>query len=221
MMENSQYPCLKSELFGKPFPFFTQNKNLGETYLQCEIYSPCLDPEGFPAFSLRTLKEKRAKGSPSRLLSYTVPPGFDKKQGKEVDKLANLLRREDPMIWVSKSLDFPLITVGDTDSLYKATIISIRDALRWQRYDFNPGNKVDVLVSKDKFAIFEIKGDRDEIWINPVSVHYLTDVELINPIKADLSKLDYPKEHWSGKTRTSLLNRALKYLEWSSFSKRI
>jgi hypothetical protein len=67
--------------------------------------------------------------------------------------------------------------------------------------------------------LFEIKGDKDSIWLEPKGIYEYSDVELQNPLKIDLNVLAgyYPSGKFSGEKRASEMNRALRQTEWRSF----
>ena len=58
-------------------------------------------------------------------------------------------------------------------------------------------------------------GDKNEMWLEPRGIFLNSDPNMMN--KIDKSFL-YPTERFSGDSKASAMNRALRKFEWKSFS---
>lgn len=221
---------LTNSMIGNYYPFFLSNEVLPDAYYLYAISSPSLSPDVVPYLSLKKISEKTRPsdytGNDSDILATIL--GYRKDiANRGVDLLKDVLRKDNPVI-DKNGYGFPLIEMESGNNIQKSLIIGLRDSLRWKVYNFSPGCFVDILWTPTQFMLFRILGEKrkkdgeEEIWLEPVGLYNNTDVELKNPISPlDLSKIDYPYDRWSGIAKASTLNRALKKLEWESFSRAV
>lgn len=219
--------CINNSMIGNCYPFFLSNFNLSDSYYLYRIYSPSLSPDLIPYLSLEKINEK-TKNEPHEkgadIISVCLG-GKKASSSKARDFVFSLVKKENPTAVEENNNDFPLIEMIGSNVLQKTLIINLRDALRWRVYRFIPDRYIDVLWTPTKFLVFKIKGTKTEtgeeaLYLEPVAMYNNMDVNLSNPLNIDLSKLDTPKEIFSGKSKASDLNRYLKKLEWGSFDRR-
>lgn len=208
-------------LIGHQYPFFLSNTKLSDSYYLYQVTTPTLSPDLVPYISLTKISEKTktdASGKTSDILSVCM--GNKKSsQGTKAEFLKTLIRNEELVI-VEEGKEFPWIEMMLGNNMQKSLIVCLRDSLRWKNYKFTPNHYVDLLWTSKDYLVFKIMGDGNSIWIEPVSAYRNTDVEMKNPISVDWSRINYPKEHFTGFAKASDLNRALKRLEWNSFDRR-
>ena len=215
--------CVNNSLIGNCYPFFLSNYNLSDSsYYLYRIISPSLSPDCIPYISLEKVSEK-TKNEPHEkgvdIISVCV--GKKVNGSKAGEFVQSLLKREEVSNVVENNTKFPLIEMINSNSPQKILIVGLRDILRWKIYRFLPGRFIDVLWTPTKFVVFKIIAvDQEAIGIEPVAVYNNNDVTLSNPLNVDLTKIDYPKEKFSGKSKASDLNRTLKRIEWGSFERR-
>lgn len=214
---------LVNSMIGEVYPFFLNNQSPSDSYYLYRIFSPKLSKDCIPYISLEKISEKTKNepyGHGSDILSICT--GSKKNiESKGIEYLNEyILKKECPVI-EKNGQEFPLIEMENGNGIQKSIIIGLRDSLRWKSYKFVSGRFVDILWTPKQFILFEIKEDKknDSIWMEPVGVYNNIDANLTNPLNVDLSKIDYPKTCWSGKTKASELNRVIKKLEWESFGR--
>lgn len=212
---------LTNSMIGNYYPFFLSNQELGDTHYMYEIVSPGLNNSCIPYISLKKVSEKTKSepyGRDMDILSICI--GNKKNiENTSVEFLNELLKKEEPVIKSAGNKNFPLIEMVNGNNLQKSIIVSLRDSLRWKLYKFMPGRYIDVLWTPTQFVVFKLVGDGDNISLTPVNAYNNLDISMVNPLKVDLSNLDYPKDVWSGKNRASDINRVIKKLEWESFNR--
>lgn len=209
-------------MLGMGYPFFLNNAKLKNSYYYYEICSPSLSEDLVPYVSLKkifekTVSEPRKHGSD--ILAMCLGSKKDiTAAGTSLVK--DILINRDAEV-VENGKEFPLIEMTEGNELQKALILGLRDSLRWKLYRFQAGRQLDLLYTPSEYVVFDICGDENEIWFEPKAVYKLDDVDQINPLEVgDLTKLEYPKEHFERKTgKISELNRMLKALEWKSFKR--
>lgn len=217
---------LVNSMIGNYYPFFLSNEHLNDSYYLYRLISPSLNPECIPYLSLEKISEKTKNKQPNgnNIDVLSICLGNRKNLSERAaEMVSNIIKRNekvDVVVDKNKDGEFPLIEMEQTNNIQKALIIGLRDALRWKLYKFLPGNYIDVLWTPTKFIVFEIKGSEDNLWIEPVGMYNNSDMNLTNPIKIDLSKIEYPTTKVSGKNKASDLNRMIKTLEWSSFTRK-
>lgn len=210
-------------MLGMGYPFFLNNSRLKDSYYYYEIYSPGLAEDLTPYLSLiktgeKTISEPKEHGSD--ILAICIGSKKDiVNTGKQF--VENIFMNRDTVV-EENGREFPLFEMREGNDLQKALIIGLRDSLRWKLYRFQAGRQLDLLYSPSEYVVFNICGDEDDtqIWFEPVAVYKLGDMEQRNPLKVDLTKLEYPREHFEKKAgKVSEINRMLKALEWKSFKR--
>lgn len=226
MREHHHY-CIKNSLLGNYYPMFLNNSNLGSSVYLYQLSTPGLSDKCVPLVSLEKVGEIVKHNDHFSATNYDMM-GIDilsvllnysdeNIESRGVDYLKSLLKREDPIVKGRGSNSFPTIEMGYDNNIQVSLIVNLRDELRWKCYRFYPERVIDILWSKDTFAVFKIEGNDDTISLTPVALYKNTDVTMKNPIPCDFK--DYTKLSFSGKTKTSDMNRAIKRLEWLSFDK--
>ena len=218
----NKYFNLTGTMLGNQYPFFLNNGNLSDSYYLYQITTPGLNENLIPYISMGKISEKTKSepyGKGSDILSVCL--GTKKGMpGTGVELLQDILKKENTKV-KNNGKEFPLIDMVEGNNMQKSMIIGLRDALRWKLYKFVPGRFVDLLWTSKDFIVLKICGDpKTGLWFEPVSAHRNTDVELKEPIRVDWGRINYPKEVFSGSSKASDINRALKRLEWSSFDRR-
>lgn len=214
--------CLINSMIGNYYPFFLSNADLKDSFYLYRIVSPSLSDECVPYLTLEKVGEKNKNDQPSKDIDVIAQIFNSKKnvESKAVDYLVDLLKKEQQPVIEKNGDKFPLIEMGMSNSIQKSVVVGLRDTLRWKFYRFYPGRFVDILWTPTKFVVFQIKGDDDKLWLEPVGMYRNIDVSLQNPIKIDLTKLDIPNTEVTGKNKASDLNRIIKSMEWGSFTRK-
>lgn len=225
-------PKLTNTMIGNVYPFFLNNQAL-KTYYLYQIVSPGALSDYTPLLTFQKICERTGDKDFSAVerkdycmygadIIATLLKSRKNIKAEAVKYLSEqILARGDgswqPTLY-ENDVNFPVFEMDWNNSVAKALIIGLRDALRWQQYRFAPGNKIDLLLTPTKFGVFEIKGDKEAIWLEPVGVFHNSDVEMKNPIAGvNMQELDWPKGKYVGATRASALNRVLRQTEWKSF----
>ena len=225
-------PKMYGTLIGNVYPFFLDNTSMKSYYLY-QVVTPEMLSDYTPLLTFRKISErtKPAEFSANEksmnhcdIIATLMHSrkGINKKAIEFLDK--EILTRPDDKkksnaTFYENGYDFPLFEMDNFSNTTKALIIGLRDSLRWNQYRFQPGSYMDIMLTGTKFGLFEIKGDKDSIWLEPRGIYEYSDVELQNPLKIDLSTLAgyYPSGKFSGEKRASEMNRALRQTEWRSF----
>ena len=211
-------------MLGTGYPFFLNNSNLKSSYYYYEIYSPGLTSELTPYLSLIKTNERivsEPHGHGSDILAMCLGTKKDIITAG-TSLVEDILSNRDTTV-VEKGREFPWFEMTEGSDLQKALIIGLRDALRWRLYRFQSGRQLDLLYTPTEYVVFDIWGDDgdENFWFEPVGVYKLDDVEQKNPLKVDLQKLEYPRDHFERKPgKISEINRMLKTLEWKSFKRK-
>jgi hypothetical protein len=213
---------LTGTLIGYQYPFFLGNTKLSDSYYLYQITTPALSPNTVPYLSMTKISEKTKSdpsGKGSDILSVCL--GSRKNiQETGVKFMQTVVKKEETSV-VGNGKEFPWVEMTLGNNLQKTMIVCLRDALRWKAYKFTPGHYIDLLWTIKDFLVFKIVGDgKDSIWLEPVSAYRNTDVEMKNPIPVDWTRINFPKEHFTGFAKASDLNRTLKRLEWGCFDRR-
>lgn len=225
MREHRHY-CTKNSLLGNYYPMFLNNSNLGSSVYLYQLSTPGLNNNCVPLISIDKVGEITRHNDFSStessmksidVLSVLLEHSDDNIESRGVELLKTLLKWENPVVVGRGSESFPGIEIGMDNNLQISLIVNLRDELRWRCYRFNPGRLIDILWSKDTFAVFKIEGDNDSISLTPVALYKNIDISMKNPIPYDFK--NYTPVSFSGKTKTSDMNRAIKKLEWLSFEK--
>ena len=229
-------PRFSGTLIGNKYPFFLNNSNLKESFYLYQVTTPKMLSDFTPLLTLTKVGEKTVKGqfcATEEHMNHAdiISTLLRLRNKKDLAKVAaeyletEILNREeqerngkDVVEVYENGYDFPLFEMDNSSNTTKAVIVGLRDALRWSRYRFYPGNYVDMLVSPTQFAVLKVvKAEGDGVKLTITGVYNNTDVTLSNPLNVDLASVDFPKDVFEGKTRASELNRALRAFEWRSF----
>ncbi len=214
---------LTGTLIGYQYPFFLGNTKLSDSYYLYQITTPALNEDLVPYLSMVKISEK-TKSDPSGKGSDVLSVCLGSKKNIQetgVEYLRGIVTRKEETEVKGNGKEFPWVTMTLGNNLQRTIIVSLRDAIRWKTYKFTPGHYIDLLWTVKDFLVFKICGDgKDCIWIEPVAAYRNTDVELENPIPVDWTRINYPKEKFSGFAKASDLNRSIKRLEWSCFDRR-
>lgn len=204
---------------GRSFPFFLDNRSFSSYYIY-QIISPGVSNDLTPYFSLHKISERTEKGeiygNDNNILSVIAGKKLSDKEC--VKFVEDLMKKDDPIVEINKN-GFPYIEIEETNNLQRVLITSLRDSIRWGRYKFADGKKIDILISPDEFLICNIKtnSNDDSIWLEPEAVYNIMDTNLTNPNK-DLKNVQYPSEKFTGKNKISDLNRTIKKFEYNMFN---
>ena len=208
---------LTNSLIGSYYPFFLSNPGYGnKQFLVYEIISPGLSPQYIPYITLKKLNEKTfsgMKGKEIDLLTYCT-------KMDPIEFTTKILKKDSAVVTSGKNptQDMPLVEMNSGNNIQKSLIVGIREQLRKDYYKLFPGKQVDILWGPGKYAIFNIAGDNDTLWLEPVGIfNTLTDMFMENPLN---QKLEKPKEVFTGKGKVIDLLRYIKRLEWESFGKK-
>ena len=188
----------KKSFFNKCYPFFLDNNDLGSAFYLYQVVSPALGRRNNPLISLKAVGEKTRQGDLDDLedlnLISTIKPG------------------KNPIVYLSKDIinrdknerkrDVRLINMGegkfpawDYNNLTTKTIIlGLRESLRNKFYKLTPGKKVDVLLTYNKFGVFEIKGKGNDMWLELKGVYSINDpgmMEKENYTENEITKLRF------------------------------
>lgn len=205
--------CLTDSLVGKRFPFFLNNFNFNEYYLY-ELNSPGLTKKCIPTFSLKMINEKTFKKGSSSLANLVLSEKADWQE------LERAIGKYKPEVVSNKEGDFPVYAMKETGNLQKSFILWLRDALRWKKYKFYVGNKIDVLISPDAYVVFTIAGDKqNNIWLEVENAYSVEDMTMSHPLNIDLSHITSQVmfEKWSRSGSASELNKFIRKLESTAF----
>ena len=213
---------LTGTFIGYQYPFFLGNTRLSDSYYLYQITTPALNSDLVPYLSMTKISEKTKSepyGKGSDIIS--VCTGLKKNiEEVSVKYLKAVTKKEDTEV-VGNGKEFPWVTMTLGNNLQKTIIVNLRDALRWRNYKFTPGHYVDLLWTSKDFLVFKICGDgKDSIWLEPEAAYRNSDVEMERQVTVDWTRINYPKEKFTGFAKASDLNRTLKRLEWSSFERR-
>lgn len=218
--------CIKNSLVGNYYPMYLNNINLGHSAYLYQITTPGLSEKLVPLISINKVGEITSEGDYSATennmmssdILATLIHSRDDIETKGMEYLSGLFKKDDPVLYFRGKEDFPAIEMGMDNNMQKSIIVNLRDELRWRCYRFYAGRYVDILWSPTQFAVFKICGNREEIWLEPVAVYENTDLGLHNP--KEFVDNSWQTEKFSGKTKTSDLNRYIKRLEWAAFDKK-
>ena len=230
----------KNIMLGRYYPFFLNNKDLSTWYLY-RIFSPCASEVDYPMVSLTKVGERTGQrdfqvrekevGPDCKMMSSDLISTILGKEGpvenytdffqnqvvNGIEGSHNPSLKKFPPDVITKKGDMPAweIMPGTENYLTKLAIIELRDKLRWSRYKFIPGNFIDLMVTPSKFGVLEIMGDKNEIWLEPRGLYSNSDPNRLTRID---KPFQYPTEKFSGDSKASAMNRALRKFEWKSFS---
>lgn len=221
-------------MLGLKVPFFlSNNPDTKNDYYLYEIYSPGLDEELDPYFSLTKVTEKTRKGvlsgKDSDILSYVTGVSENIKPGFAASVVEEIFKRFDQREgqknhnvekWRVRDT-FPWISVEPGNILQRQLIVGLRDKLRWKHYKLGPGNMIDILWDKNHYVMVPIEGSEDTVYLGTPSVMYeTTDLDQTNPLPVPENvKEALPKNKWSGPNKASSLNWVIKRFEIESLTR--
>lgn len=208
-----------NNLIGKVYPFFLDNNKLSSYYLY-QIISPKLSSDLIPFFTITKISERTEKGEPYGSDDNIISVINQNKKMSANDNrvfVEDLLKKDVPYVEPNEK-NFPLIELESGINLQKSLIVSLRDLLRWNKYKFAEGKKIDVLVAPDKFLICNIRTNNDTIWLEPENLYSVMDPNMSNPLDLSVNKISVSSitKKFSGKNRISELNRAIKRYEYNN-----
>lgn len=215
--------CLTNSLIGDYFNFYLSNTDSDESRgrggcLTYQMISPGLAEDHTPLIGLYLVSSTGDEGS-KNLLTFLVKPR-DRKAGMTMDEakiyLEEMLNREDPEVQMYKDYLMPMVKMKQDAGIQKSMIINLRDAIRWRRYRFQAGAWIDILWTGNRYAIFDIVGDDNEVWLEPRGLYNSSDPGRINNLGIKTIN-NWPREKFSGKNKASDMNRAIKKFEWGAF----
>lgn len=227
----------KSVMLGKYYPFFLNSRDLSTWYLY-RISSTGMSDGFYPMVSLLKVGEKTGPKdfqvrdiNKSGMCSVDIISTIIGKKDSNDEAIKffreqiiegiegshnQQLKKFDPEV-VQGKFEFPSWEIDPYSDNYltKLVIIELRDKLRWSKFKFYPGNFIDILVSPTQFGVLEIMGDKDSIWLEPRGLYFNSDPGMSEKLGGEFN---YPKEKFTGESKASAMNRALRKAEWKSFS---
>ena len=227
----------KNTMIGRYYTFFLGNKDFSKSWYLYQVASTGLSEDWmYPMVTLAKVGERTGQKDfsaskesmmGSDIISTiignrdgieNVAPGFIEKQifnGIE-GSYSPILKKYPPEVH-SRGLELPSweIVAGTENYATKLVIIELRDKLRWKRYKFIPGNFIDLIITPTKFGLLEIKGDKENLWLEPRGVYQMDDTNLRKGVNKEFA---FPDGKFSGPTKESDMNRAIRRFEWRSFS---
>jgi len=220
MKKKSNY----NNFLGRQYTFFLSNYDLpNDSFFLYQIVSPGMMKDlETPLISLKKLGERCKSGQQGfeqdrDILTYCLggKDGIDK---KSIEWIKNVMRNENIFVGLDGT-NFPQIECFEDGSVQKNVICGMRDTIRWKYYRFFQGRKLDILWTPEEFVLFDIKGDENKVWLEPVGVFKSTDFRLENPLNVDLSTINTRDLHWE-KGKISEINQSIRRIEWNSFESR-
>ena len=139
---------------------------------------------------------------------------------KAVNLVRDILRPFDTRVEKSGK-NFPLIEFKGNTILQKTLITSLRSLIRQNFYKVSPNRYIDVLWTKTEYIVFKIRGNNTELYLEPVSVHKMIDIDRTNPIPVNFETVNYPKEKFSVGEDWKIsqdFDAAIKRIELGSFT---
>ena len=211
-------------LLGRVYPFFLNNADLSESHYLYQIYSPRLTSDLTPTISFTKISEKTNAETPSGSDLDIVSLLVNKKVASErvAEIFTEFLKFEENVkVEARQNLLPEIISSEESNIAQKTIIIDLRDTLRWKNYRFTPGRFIDILWTPTEFVVYEIKGDNEKMWLEPVNVYKTYDTSLKKPLNVNLDQFRINEKWNKTQGKASELNRFIKSLEWSSFTKRL
>jgi len=222
-----------SSLLGRYFPFFTTNTELGDSGYIFQVTTPGYNKKTLkPYISLSKVAERtnrKGESDETDVIYLTFPEEFkdglkndkgivDRKKivwEEQVKRLTGPTTKVVPSETYGK---FPLIEYNgshDTQSQVNL-IVNLRNNLRWKTQRISKGNKIDVLWTKNQFAVFEIDGDNESYWLKPIGLYKNNDLMLTkNLLQVELP--GFVEEKYARKIGIFL--GKIRDLEFASFSR--
>lgn len=216
---------MSNTLLNNVYPFFLDNTNkFGSAFYLYQVVSPKLNEDLTPLITLKKVGEKTRKNDPAYDNGFNdldILTVLTEKSHKNSTLYLNEdiinrdkdARKKEVKLYNLGEKKFPAFELSNLTM--KATIIGIRDNLRWQFYKFTPGKFIDIIISPNKFGLFEVMGNNEEIWLEQRGVYYTNDPGMINPLKYDHPSMSNQK--FKGPNKNSEMNKAIRAREWRAF----
>ena len=218
-------------MIGRYYPFFlTNGSSSGNQYYLYAIDSPSLSPNLLPYVSLRKMGEKTKVGSGfpggngNDLLNILIKKDSQDFRyiidRKAVNLVREILRPFDVRVEKS-SKNFPLIEFKGNTAVQRVLIATLRSLIRQKYYKVSPNRFLDIMLTKTEYGVFRIKGNNKELYLEPVGVYKMTDMERENPIQVNPENLNYPKGKFSVEDDWKIsqtFDSVLKKIELDSFN---
>lgn len=185
-----------SSLLGRYYPFFTTNTELGDSGYIFQVTTPGYNKKTLkPYFSLSKVAErtpKKFESDETEVIYLTFPEEFkeglknekgfiDKKKVVWEEQVKRLIGSSTKVVPSEEAGKFPLLEYsgGHDNQAQINLIVNLRNNLRWKTQRISKGNKIDVLWTKNQFAVFEIDGDNENYWLKPVGLYKNNDLMLM------------------------------------------
>lgn len=187
-------------MIGGYYPFFMTNEELGDTGYVYQISSPNYNKVSLrPYITMnkvcdRTFSEKGEKivsrendvlfaalDDKYREMLKDEEGNIDRSKVNWVGQVKRLIDAKGTRVLQNTQRDgFPLIEITGYDTyIQKNLIVNLRSDIRWRKYNFAVGKKVDLLYAKGLIAVFELTdADPDNYGLKPVGLYKTTDITL-------------------------------------------
>ena len=210
-------------MFNNVYPFFLDNIKFGSAFYLYEVVSPGIKEDLTPLMSIKKVGERTRKNDPSydeklgfndldilTVLTKTRPKDVLAYLNEDIINKDKEVRKKEVKLYNMGDRKFPAYEISNLTT--KATIIGIRDNLRWQYYKFHPGKLIDILTSPTTFGVYEIVGDENEVWLEHRNSYSTNDPGMINPLDEEPTLKASHK--FKGTSKTSDMNRFIRAREW-------
>lgn len=212
----------KTTMSGNVYPFYLGNSDLGSNYYLYQLTHPGIVENNTLTVSMAKVGERVSdrqyhateKSMWSSDLISTILRSRKNIKEEATNYLQDLLHRD---VFEREDQEFPWIDAGESmNTTFRLLVTSLRDAIRWKLYSFSPGNKIDVLLGKKHFVVFNIIDAGEKcIKLVPQSMYEVSDVNLTNPTPVP-DNIDLCNKVWGGDRRASDINRDIRKFEWDS-----
>lgn len=222
---------LEDNMIGGCFPFFMTNEELGTSGFVYQIGSPSYNRQTLrPYISMfkvcDMVAEREDKSAPRdndilvAILDEQYKESLRDEEGNIDRSKVNFPSCVKRMVDIKGTRvipnqmkdGFPLIEINTVDTTIQANLlVNLRNSLRWKKYSIKVGNKVDVLWSHTKYAVFEICGDSDNFWLKPVGIYKNTDILMKDNLYEDGCMPEFEDRRYE--KRVSDLLNGIKSLE--------
>lgn len=186
---------IENNMIGGKYPFFMTNEELGTCGFIYQLGSPSYNRQTLKPyitlFRVCDLVDDKANPKDNDILVAILDEQYKEslKDGDgNIDRskinfpscVKRMVDVKGTRVIPNQSKDgFPLVEINCIDTTIQANLlVNLRSNLRWKKYRIRVGNKVDVLWSHNKFAVFEICGDNNNFWLKPVGLYKNTDILL-------------------------------------------
>lgn len=215
---------------GNYYPFFLNNYNLTDQHYLYQLYSPGINENQNPYISMIKVSEKTHYGIYGketdilRLCIDKPKEGEDSTKQTPIEYLESMFKNLGVEIKAGGSKKFPMIEIKETlehESLEipRTLIVNLRDSLRWKFYRFYKDRYIDILWTPTDFALYQIKIDDENLFLEPVGLYENRDVMMQDKLDVNYYKLQTYK--WKKDLiKATDLNRFIRKLEWGAFDRR-